>query len=113
MGMPSRRGSLSQVSKAGFSLWTQKQIYMIRKHGRRATVGRHGLWEKASRHICEYVSLRFSHGRLVCLTNISSIFQGQFKFFLFKKLGLCVLFYVRVFCLHVYVDQVPIWYLQR
>lgn len=102
MGMPSGRGSLSQVSKAGFRLGKQKQIYMTKKFGRRASVERRGRWEKASRHnICDYMSLRFSHGCLVCLTNISSIFQGHFKFFLFKKLGLCVLFYVRVFCLHV------------
>lgn len=74
MGMPSGRGSLSQVSKAGFSLGKQKQIYMTRKRGRRAIVGRHGCWEKASRYICEYVSLRFSHGCLVCSTNIPSIF---------------------------------------
>lgn len=102
MGMPSGRGSLSQVSKSGFSLGKQNQIYMTRKLGRRAAAGRHGCREKASRHnICEYVSLRFLHGRLICLTNISSIFQDQFKFFLSKKLGLCVLFSVRVFCLHV------------
>lgn len=75
MGMPSGRGSLSQVSKSGFSLGKQNQIYMTRKLGRRAAEGRHECREKASRHnICEYVSLRFLHGRLARL-----IFQVSFK----------------------------------
>lgn len=41
MSMPSGRGSLSQVSKSGFSLGKQNQIYMTRKLGRRAAEGRH------------------------------------------------------------------------